>query len=118
LPADPDRDRPVIEFRFALAPSAEPGLYYSATSDRPIPRSERVGALALCNDWNSRVLSPRARLCVTDWDGQLEAPIALETYHPLVFGTPETLVAAAGTQLVRAALQFWSGSSKAGQNAG
>lgn len=59
------------------------------------------------------MLSPRARLCVTDWDEQFDAPIALEAYHAMVPDLPVTLVAATGTQLIRAALQFWSGSSAA-----
>lgn len=108
LPAAAAVGRPEIQLRFGLAPSDQPGVYFAATTGQRIARSEWVPALALCSDWNSRVLAPRARLGVTEWSSQSDAPLVLEAFLPLVPELPLAAVAYTGTQLVRAALTFWT----------
>jgi len=96
---------PPIELRIAMTPRPV-GILFSASAAVRYARESWPAALATCNQWNGSVPVPTARLAVTSWDGDTDAPVVLEAWLPLTPRTEQAAVDAMGDAFVRGVVGF------------
>jgi hypothetical protein len=95
-----------IEFRIGTTPGPV-GILFSASAALRYDRDSWPAALATCNQWNGSVPVPTARLAVSSWDDDTDAPVVLEAWLPLTPGTEQAAVDTIADAFVHGVVSFW-----------